>query len=108
MQNELNFDKCPACGEAAGFVKSLADAVKARGLMRNEYNPPVYLIRGIVRDPEKEAALVIGSCLPVFEVHLEVCSKCGCVYGTRLIEGEATKSLPPIEQQMPQFYRKDN
>ena len=102
----IEFKNWPACGSAGPtFVESLANEVKARGMMRPEYNFyaqifPVGVKYGVVRDahPAQEAKVMIGSTFPVYRILTDVClgtpeKPCGCIFARKVIRTDAKKTL---------------
>jgi len=89
------FNSCPACGSTERFLESLANELKERGIARKEWNITFDHREGAVVDPAKEAAIPIGSEVPIYVIDTDICLNCGCVYAIRLGRGMARKTIPP-------------
>jgi hypothetical protein len=99
MPVSLEFN-CPVCGnKGKGLARTLAKKVKARGLMRQEGEFSVLQLEAVVRDPTREAMVPIGAKLPAFNIFIEACMECGCLYVAKMVIGEVAKgeipTMPP-------------
>lgn len=98
----IEFDKCPNCGSKERLVGGLAEKEKKKGNMRKDLNFYAYIIPGVVKDPQREHQLLIGTSLPAYKICLDVCLQCGTIYTAKIEIGEATKQLrQPLEPKKP-------
>jgi len=87
-----SFDQCPVCGSTKRFVEELAKETKEAELMDPRLNFHMQIISGAATQPQDLAKAPIGTKVLMYEVVLDVCSDCGCVYAVKLIRREAKKS----------------
>ena len=90
------FDHCPVCGSTERFVESLANKVKEKGLMREEYNFYFQYIKVPVVDPMMQHLVPVGGSVQAMVIGTDICSNCGCVYAVKLMKGSAQKRMPPV------------
>ncbi len=57
--------------------------------------------QGVVVDQAKEAAIPIGSEMPLFNFKTDICMNCGCVYALDITRGSVKKSISPQPIQTP-------
>lgn len=89
------FDKCPNCGSTERLAESLAKEVKERGLMRQELENYVHILDGVIQDPQRASMLPIGSSMPAFTAHMDICRNCGAYYSVKILGGRAVKMPGP-------------
>lgn len=87
----IKFEKCPVCKSKKRYCESLATKEKAKGHMREELNFHFQVIEGHCKDPGMEASLPMGTILPAYQVAIDICSDCGTLYVTHIIEGQVIK-----------------
>lgn len=90
------FDKCPGCGSTERFFEGIANELKGRKLI-GEKNILVYdEQKGVCGGDRLIAKIPIGGKVPTFGLQTDICSNCGMVYATRIVEDEAVKSIDRI------------
>ena len=89
------FTKCPCCGSEDRFLELLGQEMKDRGLAREEWNFHLDVKQGIVTDKTKEAAIPIGSEVPIYGFTTDICMNCGCIYAIDISRSNAKKSIAP-------------
>ena len=87
----IEFKKCPNCGSTNRYCESLGNQEKARGHMGKELSFCFQVIEGICMDKGKEPTLPIGTTLPAYHVTTDICSDCGTLYVTQIVENQVIK-----------------
>ncbi len=85
------FDKCPVCSSKERYCESLGNQEKSRGHMRKDMNFCFQVIEGICIDKGIEATLPMGTTLPSYHVATDICSDCGTLYVTQIVEDKVMK-----------------
>lgn len=98
----IEFDSCPNCGSKERLAGKLAEEAKKKGQMRKDLNFYANIRMGVVKDPQMEHKLLIGSSVPAYGIFWDVCLQCGTMYAVKVEIGEAVKGLkPPPQQKLP-------
>ena len=87
----IEFKECPNCGSTNRYCESLGNQEKARGHMRKELTFAFQVIDGICLDQGMDAKLSVGTTLPAYHVTTDICSDCGTIYVTQIVEGQVIK-----------------
>jgi len=87
----ISFKQCPSCGSTNRYCESLGNQEKASGHMRKELTFAFQVIEGICMDKGMDAKLPMGTTLPAYNVTTDICSDCGTIYVTKIIEGQVAK-----------------
>ncbi len=88
---EKTFDKCPACGSTKRFFGDIVKKMKEDGLVKTDWNFCYDQRSGVVASEEMLKVLPAGTKFPSYLLQTDICSDCGCIYVTKLVEGEAEK-----------------
>lgn len=91
----IKFDKCPNCGSTDRLVGRLVRAAKDKGQAREEWEPCMQIIQGVVVDPMRQSQILIGQNVPAYTVFTDVCMKCGTFYAI-LVQTGTAKATPQI------------
>jgi len=91
------FDQCPVCGSNNRFCEQLGNELKERELASRLWVFRYDVRQGMVQDNSFQSKVLIGSTVPGFIIHTDICMDCGCVYAVSItrIEGEIKATLPP-------------
>jgi len=91
------FNSCPNCGSTQRFCEQLGEELKEAGMAREEWFFCYDTRQGVVMDKAKQSKLLIGSTLPGFIIHTDICMDCGTIYVTftARLDGKATPAHLP-------------
>ncbi len=87
----IKFDKCPVCKSKKRYCETLGNQEKSNGHMRKELNFCLQVLEGICLDKAVEPRLPMGTTLPAYRVTTDICSDCGTVYVTQIVENVVMK-----------------
>ena len=87
----ISFKQCPSCGSTNRYCESLGNQEKASGHMRKELTFAFQVIEGICMDKGMDAKLPMGTTLPAYHVTIDICSDCGTLYVTQIVEDKVVK-----------------
>ncbi len=90
-QEVKTFDKCPCCGSEHQFFGDIVKRMKEQGLVKDDWNFCYDQRTGPVASEQMLKVLAQGSKIPSYFFKTDICSDCGCIYATKLIEGVAEK-----------------
>lgn len=97
LRIDKQFKSCPACHYKEQFFEELSkEAIEAGSL-----NKRVYLIankQGLT-NPASFKLIPIGTKFPAYDIKVDVCPNCGCIYAVRLATGEAEKRMQLLDNQ---------
>ncbi len=85
------FEKCPACGSTNQFFADIVKHMKEEGLVKDEWDFCYDQRTGPVANEQMLKTLPAGTKVPSYFFKTDICSDCGCIYVTKLIEGIAEK-----------------
>ena len=88
------FPTCPNCGSDQRFCEQLGMEAKEKGQARKEWTFYYETRKGLVMDTVNQPNLLVGTTLPGFLIHMDICMDCGTFYAIFIarIEGQ-TKAV---------------
>jgi len=75
------FDHCPNCGSTHRLAGDVAKEATKRGFFDEDAEVAIGELKKIMVDINKPQSVLYGSTLPEVRCALDMCTKCGTIYG---------------------------